>query len=208
MLFIFGIRTARIGNFIDNDQICYPCKAFERQVQVYRRYFHFCLIPVFPMGARHFEIHCKNCGDDTRSESLVKKYESRAKTPFYLYSAIFLFVGLGAFWLYWNKNTQKEKREFVQNPSAGDVYTITEEKNAGNTYYFLRIAAVAGDSVIAFHNNLDYGGFVSSLADDDYFVKGDSVAFSKKQLKEMLERDEIYSVKRNYGDGGGFNRIR
>jgi len=30
----------------------------------------------------------------------------------------------------------------------------------------------------------------------------------KKELREMLEKDEIYSVKRNYGDRSDFNRIK
>ncbi|HEX9513183.1 MAG TPA: zinc-ribbon domain-containing protein [Puia sp.] len=208
MLFIFGRRAARIGNYIDNDHICYPCKAFDREVQVYRSYFHFCFIPVFPMGGKQFEIRCRNCGDETRSESIVRKYEKSAKTPFYLYSALILFVGLATFWFYWNKNTQKHKIEYVGNPAVGDIYTISEEKNTGTTYYYLRIASIRGDSVMVLHSNLEYGGFVSNLADNDYFVKDDTVVYRRKELKQMLERDEIYSVKRNYGDGGGFNRIR
>jgi hypothetical protein len=208
MLFIFGRRFARIGNYIDTDHICYPCKAFDREIKVYRSYFHFCYIPVFPMGGKQFEVRCRNCGDETRSESIVRKYENRAKTPFYLYSALFLFVGLGIFWFYWNRNSQKQKIEFVGNPAVGDVYTISEEKNNETIYSFLRITGIRGDSVMAFHSNLEYSGFVSSLADDDYFVKEDTVVFRRKELRGMLEKDEIYAVKRNYGNGGGFNRVR
>jgi hypothetical protein len=208
MLFIFGRRFARIGNYIDTDHICYPCKAFDREIKVYRSYFHFCYIPVFPMGGKQFEIRCRNCGDETRSESILRKYTNSAKTPFYLYSALFLFVGLGIFWFYWNRNAQKQKIEFVGNPAVGDVYTISEEKNNETTYSFLRITGIRGDSVMAFHSNLEYSGFVSSLADDDYFVKEDTVVFKRKKLRGMLEKDEIYAVKRNYGNGGGFNRIR
>lgn len=208
MLFIFGKKFARIGNYIDTDHICYPCKAFDREVKVYRSYFHFCFIPVFPMGGKQFEIRCRNCGDETRMESLVRKYENSAKTPFYLYSALFLFVSLAIFWFYWNKNSQKNKTAFVGNPAVGDVYTISEEKNNETTYSFLKITGIRGDSVMVFHSNLEYSGFVSSLADDDYFVKEDTVVFRRKKLREMLENDEIYAVKRNYGNGGGFNRIR
>ena len=134
-----------------------------------------CYIPVFPIGGKQLEIRCKNCGNETRVENIVKKYEKSAKTPFYLYSALILFVGLAAFWFYWNKNKQKHTTECVENPAVADVYTISEEKNIGTSYYF---------------------------------VKADTLVFRRKDLREMLEKDEIYSVKRNYGDGGGFNRIR
>jgi hypothetical protein len=43
---------------------------------------------------------------------------------------------------------------------------------------------------------------------DDYFVKDDTVVYSRKELNGMLETGEINMVRRDYGDGGGFNRIR
>jgi hypothetical protein len=43
------------------------------------------------------------------------------------------------------------------------------------------------------------------LAQDYYFVKDDTLIYRAKNLKEMLERDEIFSVSRKYD---GFNRIR
>jgi hypothetical protein len=208
MLFIFGIRNVRIARYIDHDHICYPCKSYDREVQVYRSYFHFCFIPVFPVGRNKFEIRCRNCGDETNTESLIKKYGATTKTPLYLYSAWILFVSIAAFWFYWNKATQKNKIEMVGNPMTGDVYTIRQEKNDETTYYFLRIIQAKGDSILAIHNDLYYGGFVSRLAKDDYFVKDDTVIYKKKKLIEMLETDEIYSVSRNYAEDASFNRIQ
>lgn len=104
MLFIFGIRAARIGKYTDNDHICYPCKAFEREIRVYQSYFHFCFIPVFPVSRKRLEIRCGNCGDETRTESIIRKYEKSAKTPFYLYSLLIFFACLGVFWFFWNRN--------------------------------------------------------------------------------------------------------
>src|ERR1700733_8028801 len=205
MFFIFGRRVARIAKYTDSDHICYPCKAFGREIKVYRSYFHLCFIPVFPIGRKQFEVRCKNCGDEIRSENIVKKNEKLAKTPFYLYSALILSVAIGAYWFYWNNNNQKNRAEFIGNPKVGDVYTISEDRNNETIYSFLRIAGIRGDTVMAFHSNLEYNYFVNSLAGDDYFVKGDTTVFVRKQLKEMLERGEIYMVRRNYGDGGGFN---
>jgi hypothetical protein len=208
LLILFGRRMATLGKYTDNDHICYPCKAFEREVRVYRPYFHFCYIPVFPIGPKQFEVRCTNCGDKTPSENLIRKYERRAKTPFYLYSAIILSVAITAYWFYWNNNNQKHKAEFVGNPVVDDVYIIKEDADIGKNYYFLRIAGVRGDTVVAFHSNLQYNYFVTSLSGDDYFVKADTTIYLRKQLKDMLEGGEIYMVKRGYGDGGGFNRIR
>jgi hypothetical protein len=82
LLFIFDKRTARTGNFLNRDHICYPCKGYERQISVYRSYLHICYIPVFPVGRNQSEIICKNCCDGTRSESLVMKYGKSVRTPF------------------------------------------------------------------------------------------------------------------------------
>ncbi len=207
MLFIFGKRVAKIAKYTDSDHICYPCKAFEREVSVYMPYFHLCFIPVFPIGKKQLEVRCKNCGDETRTEGIVKKYEKRAKTPFYLYSALILAAGIGAYWVYWNNNNQKKRAEYVSNPKVGDVYTISEEANTGKTYYFLRLAAITGDTVMAIHSNLEYNYFVNYMGADDYFVKDDTTVYKRKQLNEMLENGEIYMVRRNYGDGG-FNRVK
>jgi hypothetical protein len=208
MLFIFGIRTARIGKYMDNDHICFPCKAFEREILVYRAYFHFCLIPVFPVGRRQFEIRCKNCGDETRTESILRKYEKSVKTPFYLYSLIIFFAGLGIFWFFWNRHKAIERVELVGKPAVGDVYTISEGKGVETTYYFLRISGVKGDSVMALHSYLEYSSFVNGFAYDDYFVKNDTVGMSRKELRDMLEKGKIAWVTRGYGDGEGFGRIK
>lgn len=208
MLFIFGIRNARIGQYKDTDHLCYPCKAYDREIQVYRSYFHFCLIPVFPVGAKKFEIRCCNCGDETKTERIVREYNQKARTPIYFYSAWVLFAGIAIFWFYWNKSAQKHAMELVENPATGDVYTIKQKKNDETSYYFLKIAGIAGDSVLAIHNHFDYGDFVNSLSGDDYFVKDDTLLYKKKKLTDMLERDEIFSVSRDYSEGDGFNRIR
>jgi hypothetical protein len=208
MIFIFGKRYTKIGKYIDNEHICYPCKAYDKEILVHRSYFHFCLIPVFPMGPRQFEIRCRNCGDETKSESIVNKYKSKSKTPIYFYSAWLLFASVTLIWFIWNKNDQKHKMEAVTSPLIGDVFNIKQIKNEETSYYFLRIIGTNGDSIFAIHNDLYYSDFVNHLDKDDYFVKDDTVIYKRKRLKEMLENDEIFSVSRNYSDEDGFNRIK
>jgi hypothetical protein len=208
MLYIFGRKVARIAKYTDKEHICYPCKAFEREVSVYMPYFHLCFIPVFPIGKKQFEVRCTNCGDDTKSENLVRKYEQRAKTPLYLFSALILAAGITAYWIYWNSNNQKNRAEYVANPKVGDVYTISEPRNDGTAYYFLRVAGTRGDTVMAIHSSLEYNYFVNYMVGDDHFVKNDTSLYERRVLKTMLENGEIYMVRRNYDKGSGFNQIR
>jgi hypothetical protein len=206
MLFLFGTRLAKIASYTDIDHICYPCRTFAREIDVYMPYFHICFIPVFPTGKKQYKIRCTNCGDETRSENILRIYEKRTKTPFYLFSALMLTAAIGAFWLYWNNNNQKNKAEYVANPKVGDVYTISEVGDAGKVYYFLRLAEINGDTVKALHSDLEYNYFVNTMVGDDHFIKDDTALYTRKQLQGMLDKNEIYMVRRNYG--GGFNNIR
>ena len=208
MLFIFEKRYARVGRFFDTEHICYPCKAYDREILVYRPYFHFCFIPVFPIGRNEYSMHCRNCGDETMLDSVLEQYQGRLRNPFYLYSAWILFAAIALTWFYWNSNSKKHKIEYVEKPLAGDVYTISKQESDGTRYYFLRIIEVGNDSVRAFRNDLDYGGFVSSFARDDYFVKDDTLDISRKKLRRLLAGEEIISIDRGYSEGSDFNRFR
>lgn len=125
----------------------------DRDILVYRSYFHFCFIPVFPIGAKQIEMRCRNCGDETKLENVVKEYEDRAKTPFYLYSALIIFVCITGLWFYWNSNTKKRKTQYVEKPEMGDIYTVTKEESGGTAYYFLKLVEINRDSVKALRNN-------------------------------------------------------
>jgi hypothetical protein len=208
MLFIFGIRAVRIGNFIDTDHMCYRCRSFEREVNFYQSYFHFCYIPVFPVGRKKIEIRCKNCGDETQTEALMEKYTKAVKTPLWFYSAIFLSILIAVIWLYWHQTTEKHNRNYIANPLAGDVYTIKEEKNTGNSYYFLRVIEKKGDTILALQSNFEYGYPIDHLEADDFFVKSDTLHFGKEELNEMLDKGQIYSVSREGAKEEGFNRIK
>ncbi len=208
MLYIFGKRIARIAKFTDEEFICYPCKTFEREVSVYMPYFHLCFIPVFPIGRKQFEVRCKNCGDDTRSENIFRKYEKRVRTPFYLFSALILAACIGVCWMYWSNENKKNSAEYVADPKVGDVYTISETRNDGKAWYFLRVAEIKGDTVMTIHSSLEYNYFVNYMVGDDHFVKDDTALYVRKQLKGMLENGEIYMVRRGYSKGSGFNQIR
>jgi zinc-ribbon family len=208
MLVIYGRRKARIKKFTDNQHNCRSCNSFDLNVKVYRDYYHFFFLPFLPIGSKTTKIHCNNCGEPFRVDSIQKQYESAARTPFYLYAGPILFAGLILFVIIANLNDQKEKEKFVANPKVGDVYRIRKDENNSTTYYFLRISQINGDSVFAYHSDLTYYGFITKLNDEDYFVKEDELAFTKKELKVMLDKDEINSVERNYGDNEGFNRIK
>ena len=208
MFVIYGRRTTRIKKFTDNRQYCKSCNSFDLTVKVYKEYFHIFFIPFFPIGDKTVKIYCNSCGEPYRVDTVQKEYEKIAKTPFYLYAGLILVASLIFLLVNANIRTQKEKAKFVDNPIVGDVYLIRKDENNSTSYYFLRVTQINGDTIFAYHSNLEYSGFITKLNDDDFFVKEDELFFTKKELKEMLDKDEINSVERNYGSDTGFNRIK
>jgi hypothetical protein len=208
MFIIYGKKSARIKQYIDQHQNCKNCGAFDLEVKVYKEYYHLFFIPVFPIGIKTSKITCRNCGHTVRLDSVQKHYEDISRTPIYFYTVPILFAGLILVAVNSNLRNQKEKAAFVANPQVGDVYRIAKDENYSTTYYFLRLANINGDTVIAYHNNLEYHGFTSTLEDSDFFVKDEKVFFLKSELKQMLDKHEINAVERNYDDGDGFNRIK
>ena len=139
---------------------------------------------------------------------MQKHYEAISKKPVYLYSGLLLIAGLIALIINLNIETQKEKARFVSNPKVGDVYSIRTDENNSTSYFFLRVSQVVRDTIYAYHNNLVYSNFVSGFSNEDFFNKELEFVFTKKDLKQMLDKDEINSVERDYEDYSGFNRIK
>ena len=208
MFVIHGRRTARIKKCTGDQHVCNHCGAFDLDVKVYRDYYHLFFLPLFPVGDKKAKIYCNNCGQGMRLESVQKHYERISRAPFYLYAGPLLFAGLILFIIYADNNTQKEKVNFVEYPKVGDVYMIRKDENNSTAYYFLRVKNINGDTVRVYHSNFEYSGLISKLDADDYFVKDEELFFLKSELRQMLDKMEINSVERDYGDYEGFNRIK
>ena len=61
-------------------------------VVVYRSYFHFFFIPVAPNGEKSVKAYCNHCRLPFRNDTMNRIYESKTKTPFYLYSFTIFFA--------------------------------------------------------------------------------------------------------------------
>jgi len=208
MFVIYGRRITRIKKYTDNQNYCKSCNSFDLNVKVYKEYFHIFFIPLFPIGDKTVNINCNSCGEPYRVDAIEKDYERTTKTPIYLYSGLILIGSLILLIVNENIRTQNEKAKFVENPKVGDVYRIMKDENNSTSYYFLRVKQINGDTILAYHSNLVYNGFITKLNDDDFFVKEEELVFTKKELTEMLDKAEINSVERDYGSDEGFNRIK
>ena len=65
-----------------------------------------------------------------------------------------------------------------------------------------------GDSIIAYHSNLQYNQSRVQFSQGEYFVADDEMVLTQPQLKGMLKNGTIDAANRGYGNDEGFNRIR
>jgi hypothetical protein len=207
MIFIYGRKKAKIKSTTDHIGACTTCNSIGLEFEIFRDYYHLFWIPLFPIGDKEFKVHCIKCGKPNNFNPRVKHFESITRTPLYLYSGLLIFLTLIITLVIGNINTQKEKALFVADPKVGDVYAIRKDVNDSTYYYFLRVARIQSDTVIVYPNAFQYFSYVYKLNDQDYFVTQEFF-YTKKELKELLEKGEINSVERDYDDSEGFNRIK
>jgi hypothetical protein len=207
MLLIKGYRTAKIKTYTDHNHQCRDCKDFDLTVKVYKEYYHFFFIPMAPTGSKTVKIRCNKCGEPFRSDSINKQYESKTRIPIYLYTGTLLVSALILVGFAISIFSQNKKTYLVSDPKVGDVYLVSNKLPQATSYYFLKVVRMSGDTVIVYHNDLDYNQSVSELNPEDYFVSKE-VAYTKDLLKQMLERGMINAVERDYNNETGFNRIK
>ncbi|MBP6302340.1 MAG: hypothetical protein KBB37_10125 [Bacteroidia bacterium] len=207
MFFIYGRKKAKIKSATDYIGTCSSCNSIGLEFDIFRDYFHLFWIPLFPVGDKESKGHCTKCGYPNNFNPRVKHIESITMTPVYLYSGLLMFFTLIGIMVVGNINTQKEKALFIANPKVGDVYQIRKEVGDSTYFHFLRVARIQRDTVVVYPNAFQYFRYVHKLNDQDYFV-AQELFYTQKELKELLEKGEIYGVERDYEDADGFNRIK
>ncbi len=207
MFFIKGTRTVRIKSYAVNHRQCDNCKDFDLTVNIYGSYYHVWFIPIVSIGVKSTKIYCHNCSSFVRIDSLAKEYEAKARTPFYLYTGVILAgltilsaVGLSL----WGSH---ERAGYVAKPQPGDVYLVKNKPPESETYYFLKVIRVSGDSVITYSNHGSYSTSPSQLAPEDYFSTSHEIVYTKQQVAEMYDKDFIVTIFRDYGSSAGFGRL-
>lgn len=207
MHILIGSRTATLSFDTIHDRRCDNCNESDISIGVFRDYYHIWYIPFATKGIKTTKILCSNCGKFIRSDSLTKEYESKARTPFYLYSGAIL-VGLAVLVLVGGIAWESfQSKGYITQPQIGDVYEIRQKEPIEGTYSFVRVMRVDKDSVVLCENNNIYSVSGSTFDKEDYFSADKKMMCSKADLKDMYDKKIIVGVNRDYSDESGFNRI-
>lgn len=199
MFVIHGKSSLRIKTYTDNQHACPTCGTFDLAVKVSADYHHIFFVPIAPGGTKNAEIFCKHCGQQIARYDLEKHYEHKTRNPFYLYAVPLLIAGLITMAIFLSMNAQDNKAKLVAHPQVGDVYTVRSGQGEAARYYFLRLVSIEGEVLTMYHSSLEYTGYPSDWDRTDFFVKDQPLFYTKKELQESLDRDEINDVQRNAG---------
>lgn len=201
----YGTSTARIKKYLDHQQPCKSCKTFDMKIKVYQDYYHFLFIPFIAKAGKTASMRCNNCGEPVLTTAILNEYEKKTKTPFYLFSGVILVALIIVFLSVSGILAQREKEKLIAAPHVNDVYIITNPQI--RSYYFLKINKISADTIRAWQNSYLYYNEASMSAADDYFDSSKTVILTRTSIKQMLDKNELYSVDRNYDDSKGYNRV-
>lgn len=198
MFLIYGRKTSRRTKSVRwGRETCPHCGSYLFRIIWQRDYFHLFYLPVIPTGPSDVRTCCASCGSQETPKGLKGLHEKSMRTPFYLYTGIWLFLSLIFFLVLMNLHNQKLKKEYVANPEVGDIYRIRFKTDSAPAYYFLRINRISHDTVYTQANKFVYPKFVSNPDATDEFIKEPELPYTKEQLRQMLEQHEINGVDRN-----------
>lgn len=169
-------------------------------ISILGKYAHVYWIPLFGYGKSCVSV-CQHCKQQVADKELpyqiglaADQIKAETKTPFYHFSLAILLGIAVAVGMYFSRQNDAENKLFVENPTTGDVYHV---KNSFEDYTTFKVSNVSADSVYVFENQYSVN---KSTAFDKIEKEGNYIetgaAFSRQELKAMLESGKIMDVKR------------
>jgi len=201
-MLIYGTKNKQLAKEILIDK-CQSCgKQHSIDMHVFQKYAHVFWIPFFPLGKPGVS-QCDHCKQVLKlkemPDSLRSSYETlkaQTKTPVWMFSGIALVAVLITIGVINSRENDKLNAQYIAAPVVGDLFEI---KTNSNQYTLYKVEQVRGDSVFVSLNEYETNK-VSGLG--DMKSKGDAafteevMAFSKSELKKMLDSGEIMDIDR------------
>lgn len=201
-MLIYGSRGKQLAkeNLIDKCPSCGTLNAID--MYVFQKYAHVFWIPFFPMSKTGVS-QCNHCKQTLKVNEMpdhirnaYENLKSQTKAPVWMFSGLAVVAALITIGVISDKNKDERNARFILTPQSGDVFEI---KTKDNQYTLFKVDQVQGDSVLIrpseYETNRSSG--LSELK-----RKGDNayseimLAFSKDELKKMLDKGEIIDIDR------------
>jgi len=201
-MLIYGSRAKQLAkeSLFDKCPSCGTQNAID--LYVFQKYAHVFWIPFFPMSKTGVS-QCNHCKQALKlnemNDSIRDAYENlktQTKTPVWMFSGLALVATLVVVGIISEKNKDERNAKFILAPQSGDIFEI---KTKDNQYTLFKVDQVQGDSVFIRPNEYETN---KSSGLSDLKNKGDNafseimLAFSKDELKKMLDKGEIIDIDR------------
>jgi hypothetical protein len=203
-MIIYGTRATNLrnGQIINVD--CPGCETnTSMKYSVFGKYGHVYWIPFFPMK-KITVAECNSCkktyeynelSDSIKTKLQREKEKGSVRFPVWMFSGIFIILGLIGFGFYDSQKTDLNTAEYVKNPKAGDVYFL---KISEGHYTSARVDKVSRTEVYLTNN--DYEIDLESDKDKldepkNYTSSKDTVTFF--DIQQSFKKKTIIEVKRN-----------
>ncbi|MDB5279935.1 MAG: zinc-ribbon protein [Ferruginibacter sp.] len=201
-MIVYGTKSTQLlkETLIERCPNCSTPNSIE--MHIFQKYAHIFWIPFFPIGKTAIS-QCGHCKQVLKLKempvSLKTDYENlklQTKTPVWTFAgAALLAIAITAGVISDRKNDEKNAT-LILLPKAGDIFEV---KTKASQYTLYKVSAIEGDSAIVRINNFETNK-ISGLADlkskGDTAYAEDEFAYSKKELKAMLDKGEIIDIDR------------
>lgn len=200
---VFGSKTKLLSSETIMDK-CPSCgQQGSVQLNVYQKYAHVYWIPLFPtkkIGGSQCG-HCKQVLEEKQLpgsfSGALDTLKANTKAPKYLFAGsaalvvliVALFIGIS--------NDNKENLAFINAPQKGDVYEV---KTGTSQYTLYKVEKLEGDSVYVKMSEFEadkLSGLSKIKKKGPEAFSAENFGFSRNELKQMLEKNEIIDVERN-----------
>lgn len=200
---VFGSKAKLLSSETIMDR-CPSCgQQGSVQLNIHQKYAHIYWIPLFPtkkIGSSQCG-HCKQVLDekqmpDSFTNALVT-LKANAKAPKYLFVGSAVLVVLIAALFIGISNDNKENLAFINAPQKGDVYEV---KTGTSQYTLYKVEKLQGDSVFVKMSEFEadkISGLSKIKSKGSAAYSAENFGFSKSELKQMLEKNEIIDVDRD-----------
>ena len=199
----FGTKEKEIKRGRLSNVFCNECNENVSMTYIVEsKYFHLYWVPIFPFK-KNTLLGCNECEtvfeQKQFSENIKNKLQREnelkpARSPIWMFSGIIIVAFLLPLAFFQSAKADVKKADFVNNPKVGDIYFLSLPSH----YSTMKIAAIEKDTIRFIANDTSVTKFqkVFFINDDKYYT--DKIkSYSKSQVRDLLEKDSIYTIDRN-----------
>lgn len=203
-MIFYGSRATNIRNGQIINVVCPNCEKNTSMIySVFAKYGHVYWIPFFPMD-RITVAECNSCkktyeykdlSENIQAKLQREKEKSPVRYPIWMFSGLFIILGLIGFGFYDSKKTDINNADYIKNPKVGDVYYI---KASVGHYTTFKVDKISRTEVYITSNDyeIDLESDIYKINISEYYTKSKDT-LEVMQLQGLFKDNTIIEIVRD-----------